>query len=46
MKQKWGREEDIEHCSRNETNGLVWMKAGVWKLRGSRRGCVRGTCPL
>jgi hypothetical protein len=29
MKHKWGREECIKYCSRNERNGLVWMKAGV-----------------
>jgi hypothetical protein len=34
MKQKWGREEYIELRSRNERNGIIWMKAGVWKLRG------------
>jgi hypothetical protein len=28
MNQKWGREEYIELCSRNERNGLAWMKAG------------------
>jgi hypothetical protein len=44
MKQKWGREEYIELCSRNEGNGLGWMKAGVWKLRGIRRGLEKGTC--
>jgi hypothetical protein len=27
MKQKWGREEYIKLCSRNERNGLAWMKA-------------------
>jgi hypothetical protein len=37
MKQKWGREEYIKLCSRNERNGLAWMKAGAWKLRGIRR---------
>jgi hypothetical protein len=26
MKQKWGREEYIEFCSRNERNGLAWIK--------------------
>jgi hypothetical protein len=45
MKQKWGREEHIELCSRNERNGLTWIKAGVWKLRGIRRGWEKGTCP-
>jgi hypothetical protein len=42
MKQKLGREEYIELCSRNEGNGLAWMKAGVWM----RRGLGKGTCPL
>jgi hypothetical protein len=46
MKQKWGREEYIELCSRNERNGWAWMKAEVWKLRGIRRGWDKGTCPL
>jgi hypothetical protein len=32
IKQKWSREENIELCSRNERNWLVWLKAGVWKL--------------
>jgi hypothetical protein len=36
--QEWGREECIKLCSRNERNCLVWIKAGVWKLRGIRRG--------
>jgi hypothetical protein len=46
MKQKWCREECIELCSRNERNGLAWMKTGVWKLRGIRRGWEKGTCHL
>jgi hypothetical protein len=46
IKQKCGREGYIEFGSRNERNGLVWMKAGVWKLRGIRRGWETGTCPL
>jgi hypothetical protein len=29
MKQKWGWGEYIELCSRNDRNGLAWMKAGV-----------------
>jgi hypothetical protein len=33
-------------CSRNERNGLAWLKAGVWKLRGIRRGWEKGICPL
>jgi intein-encoded DNA endonuclease-like protein len=45
MKYKWSREEYIKLCCRNERNGLAWMKAGVWKLRGIRRGWKKGTCP-
>jgi hypothetical protein len=33
-------------CSRNKRNELDWMKAGVWKLRGIKRGWEKGTCPL
>jgi hypothetical protein len=47
MKQKWGREEYIELCSRNERNGLAWMKvkAGIWKLRGIRRNWKKENAP-
>jgi hypothetical protein len=45
MKQKCGREEYIKLCSRNERNGLAWMKAGVWKLRGIRRGWEKEHAP-
>jgi hypothetical protein len=40
------RDEYIGFCSTNERNGLVWMKAGVWRLRGIRRGFEKGICPL
>jgi hypothetical protein len=46
IEHKWSREEYIEFCSRNERHGLVWIKAGVWKLRGIKRGLGKGTCPL
>jgi hypothetical protein len=45
MKQKWGREEYIELCSRDKRNRLAWMKAGVWKLRGIRRGWEKEHAP-
>jgi hypothetical protein len=25
---------------------MIWLKAGIWKLRGSRRGFEKGRCPL
>jgi hypothetical protein len=24
----------------------MWLKAGLWKLRGIRRGLEKGRCPL
>jgi hypothetical protein len=26
--------------------GIIWWKAGIWKLRGIRKGFERGRCPL
>jgi hypothetical protein len=26
--------------------GIIWLKAGIWKLRGIRRGFEKGRCPL
>jgi hypothetical protein len=46
IKHKWGRVEKIEFSSINERNGLIWIKAGVWKLRGIRGGLEKRTCPL
>jgi hypothetical protein len=45
MKQKWDREEYIKLCSIDERNRLPWMKAGVWKLRGIRRGWEKEHAP-
>jgi hypothetical protein len=28
---------NIEYCTRDEINCLVWIKMGVWKLRDIRR---------
>jgi hypothetical protein len=35
----------IDLCSRNERSGLAWMKRGVWKLRGIRRGWKKQHAP-
>jgi hypothetical protein len=45
-KQKWGREEYIELCSRNERYGSAWMKAAVWKLRRITRGWEKEHAPM
>jgi hypothetical protein len=29
---------------KNERMGLAWLKAGIWELRGSRRGFWRERC--
>jgi hypothetical protein len=46
MKHEWGKESYIDKCKRNERMGIIWLKAGIWKLRGIRRGFERGRCPL
>jgi hypothetical protein len=33
-------------CTRNERIGVIWLKAGIWKLKGIRRGLEKGRCPL
>jgi hypothetical protein len=25
---------------------IIWLKVGIWKLRGIRKGFERGRCPL
>jgi hypothetical protein len=46
IKYKWGREEYIDFCYRSERSWIVRIKAGVWKIRGLRRGFEKGTCHL
>jgi hypothetical protein len=29
-----------------ERNGIAWLKAGVWKMRGIRGGFEKVRCPL
>jgi hypothetical protein len=41
-----GKENYIDECTRKERTGILWPKAGIWKLRGIRRGSDRGRCPL
>jgi hypothetical protein len=46
MKHEWGKESYIDKFTRKERMGIIWLKAGIWKLRGFRRGFERGRCPL
>ena len=32
---KWGKELEYG-CARNWISRIVWLKAGIWKLRGTR----------
>jgi uncharacterized protein (DUF983 family) len=32
--------------TRNERKGIEGLKAEIWKLKGIRRGCDEGRCPL
>jgi hypothetical protein len=32
--------------SRNDRMGIAWFRAGIWKLRGMRKGLEIGRCPL
>jgi hypothetical protein len=33
-------------CTRKERTGIIWWKAGIWKLKGTRGGFEKGRCPL
>jgi hypothetical protein len=32
MKHKWGKESYIDECTMKERMGIIWLKAGIWKL--------------
>jgi hypothetical protein len=34
MKYEWGKERYIDKCTRKKRMGIIWLKAGIWKLRG------------
>jgi hypothetical protein len=40
------KESYIDECTRKERMGIIWLKAGIWKLREIRRGFDRGRCPM
>jgi hypothetical protein len=46
VKREWGKEGYIVKCTRNERKGIIWCKAGIWKLRGIRGVLEKGRCPL
>jgi hypothetical protein len=46
MKYEWGKESHSDKCTRKERMGIIWLKTGIWKLRGIGRGFERGRCPL
>jgi hypothetical protein len=36
------KESCIDECMRKERMGLIWLKAGIWKLRRIRRELEEG----
>jgi hypothetical protein len=46
MKLLWDREDYVVCGSRNDRMGIAWFRAGIWKLRGVRKGLETGRCPL
>jgi hypothetical protein len=46
MKQKWCKEVYMECRTSNERSGIVWLKLGILKLQGIRRGFDKGRCPF
>jgi hypothetical protein len=45
-KLKCNKEEYVNCCSRKETAGIAWGRVGISKLRGIRRGFIKGSWPL
>jgi hypothetical protein len=46
MKLLWDTEDYVMYSSRNDRMGIAWFRAGIWKLRGIRKGLDIGRCPL
>jgi hypothetical protein len=46
MKLLWDREDCVVCGSRNDRMGIAWFRAGIWKVRGTRKGLETGRCPL
>jgi hypothetical protein len=38
MKLLWDRKDYVMYGSRNDRMGIAWFRAGIWKLRGMRKG--------
>jgi hypothetical protein len=45
IKYEWDKESYIDKCTRKERIGIIWLKAGIWKLKGIRRGLEKVRCP-
>jgi hypothetical protein len=46
MKLLWDREDYVVCGSRNDRMGIAWFRAGIWKVRGVRKGLEIVRCPL
>jgi hypothetical protein len=46
MKFSWDKGRSVECCTREETRGIVWVLAGVWRVKGIRKKAGKGKGPL
>jgi hypothetical protein len=42
----WDGEDYVLCGSRNDTMGIAWFRAGIWKLRAIGKSLEIGRCPL
>jgi hypothetical protein len=42
---QWGKESYTDEYTRKGRMGIIWLKAGIWKLRGIRRGFDKSKVP-
>jgi hypothetical protein len=46
IKLLWDREDYVMCGLRDDTMRIAWFRAGIWNLRGIRKGLEIGRCPL
>jgi hypothetical protein len=45
MEKKWGREFYTSSCTMNDRNETIWVRLGIVKMRGLKKGKERGRYP-
>ena len=46
MGQEWGTEMHTDRCNSTERTGLVWVRVGIWNVRGKMIDAENGRCHL